>query len=160
MAGISAGDVKALRDSTGAGMMDCKKALKEADGDVEKALELLRASGLSKVGKRAGRETSEGAVVFSVSGGEAALIELGCETDFVARTPDFKGLAHDLAMQVAAMAPTYIDIDDVPWKDELVTNLPAIDSGEMKIPTGPGWGTDLNEEVVKKHLWKDKKANW
>jgi len=53
-----------------------------------------------------------------------------------------------------------IDIDDVPWKDELVTNLPAIDSGEMKIPTGPGWGTDLNEEVVKKHLWKDKKANW
>ncbi len=85
-------------------MMDCKKALKEADGDVEKALELLRASGLSKVGKRAGRETSEGAVVFSVSGGEAALIELGCETDFVAKTPDFQGMAQGIADAAAAVS--------------------------------------------------------
>ncbi|MBJ17832.1 MAG: elongation factor Ts [bacterium] len=97
MAGISAGDVKALRDSTGAGMMDCKNALKEADGDVEKAMELLRSSGLAKAGKRAGRETSEGAVVFSLSGGDGALIELGCETDFVAKTPDFQGMAQGVA---------------------------------------------------------------
>lgn len=102
MAGISASDVKALRDSTGAGMMDCKKALKEADGDVEKAMELLRASGLAKAGKRAGRETSEGAVVFSINGGKASLIELGCETDFVAKTPDFQALAQGVADAVAA----------------------------------------------------------
>ena len=102
MAGISASDVKALRDSTGAGMMDCKKALKEADGDVEKAMELLRASGLAKAGKRAGRDTSEGAVVFSVDGGRGALIELGCETDFVAKTPDFQGLAQSVADAAAA----------------------------------------------------------
>jgi elongation factor Ts len=103
VAGISASDVKALRDSTGAGMMDCKKALTEADGDVEKALELLRASGLSKAGKRAGRETSEGAVVFSVSGGNASLIELGCETDFVAKTPDFQAMAQGVADAAAAV---------------------------------------------------------
>jgi elongation factor Ts len=102
MAGISASDVKALRDSTGAGMMDCKKALAEADGDVEKAMELLRAGGLAKAGKRAGRETSEGAVIFSVNGGKGALIELGCETDFVAKTPDFQGLATRIADTVAA----------------------------------------------------------
>ena len=108
MAEISASDVKALRDSTGAGMMDCKKALKEADGDVEKAVELLRASGLSKAGKRAGRETSEGAVVFSIDGGEASLIELGCETDFVAKTPDFQNMAQGVADAVAAVRATDI----------------------------------------------------
>ena len=97
MAGVSAKDVKALRDATGAGMMDCKKALAEADGDVEKAMEILRASGLAKAGKRAGRETSEGAVVFSAQGGKGAVIELGCETDFVAKTPDFQGLAQSVA---------------------------------------------------------------
>ena len=102
MAGISASDVKALRDSTGAGMMDCKKALKEADGDVDKAMELLRASGLAKAGKRAGRDTSEGAVVFSIDGGRGSLIELGCETDFVAKTPDFQGLAQGVADAAAA----------------------------------------------------------
>ncbi len=102
MAGISASDVKALRDSTGAGMMDCKKALKEAEGDVEKAMELLRASGLAKAGKRAGRDTSEGAVVFSIDGGRGALIELGCETDFVAKTPDFQTLAQGVADAAAA----------------------------------------------------------
>ena len=102
MAGISAKDVKALRDSTGAGMMDCKKALSEAEGDVEKAMEILRASGLAKAGKRAGRETSEGAVVFSAQGGKGALIELGCETDFVAKTDDFQGLAQNVADAVAA----------------------------------------------------------
>lgn len=99
---ISASDVKALRDATGAGMMDCKKALSEADGDVEKAMEILRASGLAKAGKRAGRETSEGAVVFSAQGGKGALIELGCETDFVAKTDDFQALAQSVADAIAA----------------------------------------------------------
>lgn len=96
MAEVSAGDVKALRDSTGAGMMDCKRALADAAGDVERARELLRERGLAKAGKRAGRETSEGAVVFASKGGKGALIELGCETDFVAKTPDFQGLAESI----------------------------------------------------------------
>ncbi|MEZ4330254.1 MAG: translation elongation factor Ts [Myxococcota bacterium] len=97
MAEVSAGDVKALRDSTGAGMMDCKRALADASGDVERARELLRERGLAKAGKRAGRETSEGAVVFASDGGRGALIELGCETDFVAKTPDFQQLAQSIA---------------------------------------------------------------
>lgn len=109
MAAISASDVKALRDSTGAGMMDCKKALSEAEGDVEKAMEILRASGLAKAGKRAGRETSEGAVVFSAQGGKGALIELGCETDFVAKTDDFQALAQGVADAVAGAG----DVADV-----------------------------------------------
>ena len=96
MASISAQDVKALRESTGAGMMDCKKVLSEANGDPEKALELLRERGLSKAGKRAGRETSEGAIVISVNGGTATIIELGCETDFVAKTDDFQTLAQQI----------------------------------------------------------------
>lgn len=97
VAEVSAGDVKALRDSTGAGMMDCKRALADAGGDVERARELLRERGLAKAGKRAGRETSEGAVVFASAGGRGALIELGCETDFVAKTPDFQQLAQSIA---------------------------------------------------------------
>lgn len=102
VAGISATDVKALRDSTGAGMMDCKRALSDAEGDVERAVELLRERGLAKAGKRAGRETSEGAIVFSASKGRGALIELGCETDFVAKTPDFQELAQGVAEALAA----------------------------------------------------------
>jgi len=94
--------VKALRDSTGAGMMDCKRALADAAGDIERARELLRERGLSKAGKRAGRETSEGAVVFASQGGRGVLIELGCETDFVAKTPDFQGLANSIAKSLLA----------------------------------------------------------
>jgi elongation factor Ts len=102
VAGISAKDVKALRDSTGAGMMDCKRALTDAEGGVEKAVELLRERGLSKAGKRAGRATSEGKVEYCLSGGRGTLIELGCETDFVAKTPDFQKLAQGVAQAVAA----------------------------------------------------------
>jgi elongation factor Ts len=100
---ISAKDVKALRDLTGAGMMDCKRSLVDADGDIERAKELLRERGLSKAGKRAGRETSEGAIAFSVNGGRGALIELGCETDFVAKTPDFQAMAKSVADAVSAV---------------------------------------------------------
>lgn len=102
MAGISASDVKALRDSTGAGMMDCKRALGDAEGDIDKAMELLRERGVAKAGKRAGRDTSEGAVAIASQGGAGAVIELGCETDFVAKTPDFQGLAQGVADAVAA----------------------------------------------------------
>lgn len=97
MAGISAKDVKALRDQTGAGMMDCKKALTDAEGSIEQAVDLLRERGLSKAGKRAGRETSEGAIAVSIEGGDGVIVELGCETDFVSRNDQFQQLVQQIA---------------------------------------------------------------
>ncbi len=99
--GISAADVKALRERTGAGMMDCKKALQETGGDLESAIDLLRSRGAAKAAKRAGRETAEGAVASYVEDGIASLVELNCETDFVARTDDFQAATRDLARHVA-----------------------------------------------------------
>ncbi len=97
MAEITAKAVKALRDRTGAGMMECKKALGEADGDADKAIEVLRERGLAKAVKRSGRATSEGTVAISLGDRVAGIVELGCETDFVAKTPDFQALAASLA---------------------------------------------------------------
>ena len=112
--------IRALRDQTGAGIMECKQALEGANGDLEKAVEALRAKGLSDTAKRVGRATNEGVVASYVhTGGRVgALVELGCETDFVARTEEFRQLAHDIAMQVAAMAPLYLDKDDIEEGDE------------------------------------------
>jgi len=104
MAEISAAAVKALRDRTGAGMMECKKALADAAGGVERAIELLRERGLAKAVKRAGRATSEGTIALGVSGGAAGIIELGCETDFVAKTDDFLAVANALAQAAASQA--------------------------------------------------------
>jgi elongation factor Ts len=101
VAEVSAQDVKGLRERTGAGMMDCKRALADAAGDVEKAVELLRERGLAKAGKRSGRATSEGAVGFALVDRAAGLVELGCETDFVAKTPDFQELLQAFARRVA-----------------------------------------------------------
>jgi len=98
---ISAKSVKDLRDKTGAGMMDCKRAMKDADGDVEKAIELLRERGLAKAGKRGGRATSEGAVSIAIDGSVAAMVEVGCETDFVARTDLFVDFGKELAEMAA-----------------------------------------------------------
>jgi elongation factor Ts len=98
---ISAKSVKNLRDKTGAGMMDCKRAIKDADGDVEKAIELLRERGLAKAGKRGGRATSEGAVSIAIDGSVAAMVEVGCETDFVARTDLFVEFGKQLAEATA-----------------------------------------------------------
>jgi elongation factor Ts len=107
VAEISAQVVKDLRDKTGAPMMDCKKALTDANGDQARAFELLRERGLAKAAKRAGKETSEGTIALATGDGVAALIELGCETDFVAKTPDFQALAVSLARAaVAANATT------------------------------------------------------
>jgi elongation factor Ts len=104
VAEISAKAVKALREQTGAGMMDCKRALGEAGGDVEKAVEVLRERGLAKAGKREGRATSEGVIAIALSGGTGAMVELGCETDFVARTDDYQQLGEKLAGAVVADA--------------------------------------------------------
>jgi elongation factor Ts len=104
VAQISAAAVKVLRDRTGAGMMDCKRVLSESGGDVTKAVELLREKGLAKAGKRQGRATSEGLVSIAIDAGTAGMVEVGCETDFVARTDDFGALANSLAAAVAADA--------------------------------------------------------
>jgi elongation factor Ts len=116
MANFSASDVKDLRERTGAGMMDCKRALEEADGNVEVAVALLRERGLAAAAKRAGREAREGVVSSYIhpGGRVGVLIEVNCETDFVARTDQFQKLVRDLAMQVAGLAPLYVDIDRIP----------------------------------------------
>ncbi len=108
--------IKELRTQTGAGIMDCKRALEEVDGDVTKAYELLRERGVALANKKSTRDTNEGVIDSYIHAGSkvGAIIELSCETDFVARTPEFKELAHDLAMQIAAMSPTYIDAQDIP----------------------------------------------
>lgn len=113
---ITASLVKKLRDETGAGMMDCKKALVEAEGDIEKAKEILRKKGIDSAAKKAGRATKNGRIesYIHMEGKIGVLIEVGCETDFVARTEDFKKLAKNLAMQVAAMKPIYVSRESVP----------------------------------------------
>jgi elongation factor Ts len=114
--------VKDLREQTGAGIMDCRRALEESGGDVKKATQILQQQGLERAGKKAGRSTSQGLVWAYIHGGQAgqsggrigALVEVNCETDFVARTDDFRDLARDLAMQVAASAPQYVSEDQIP----------------------------------------------
>lgn len=113
---ISAALVKELRETTGAGILDCKQALQQADGDLDKAADILRKQGLAEAKKHLGREAREGLIEAYVHTGSriGALVELNCETDFVARTPDFGQLAHDLAMQVVGYRPRYLSREDVP----------------------------------------------
>ena len=114
--GFSAKDVSELRQRTGAGMMDCKNALEEASGDLNKAVEILRSKGAAKAEKRAGRTTSEGVIGSYIhhNGKIAVLVELNCETDFVARTDDFQQLGKFVAEHVAAAAPLAVDKDQIP----------------------------------------------
>lgn len=114
--GVSAQDVKKLRDQTGAGMLDCKEALEEADGDMEEAVAILRKKGVSVAEKRTGRATSEGTIGAYVHAGDqiGVLVEVNCETDFVARTDDLKTFAKELCMQVAAQQPKWVVPEDVP----------------------------------------------
>jgi elongation factor Ts len=115
MAEITAAMIKDLRERTGAGMADCKKALQEVDGDLEKAIDFLRKKGLAKAAKKAGREASEGAVASYIhAGGKiGVLVEINCETDFVARNEDFIAFTRDVAMQIAAMNPTVVRKEEV-----------------------------------------------
>jgi elongation factor Ts len=108
--------VKALRARTGAGVMDCRRALEETGGDLERAAQLLRAQGLAAAARRAGRATTQGLVEAYVHAGGrlGALVELNCETDFVARTEEFKALAREVAMQVAATTPQWVSADEIP----------------------------------------------
>jgi elongation factor Ts len=116
MATVSASDVKALRDRTGAGMMDCKVALQEAEGQLDKAVEILRVKGQAQAAKRGGREATEGTVQSYIHANAkiGAMVEVDCETDFVAKTDDFRGFARDVALHVAAARPLYVTEDEVP----------------------------------------------
>jgi elongation factor Ts len=112
---VTAADVKALRDQTGAAMMDCKAALTESEGDVERAVEILRVKGQASAAKRAGRGTNEGVVASYIHANDrvGAMVEVQCETDFVARNEDFKAFAYEVALHVAATSPQYVTTDEI-----------------------------------------------
>ncbi len=144
-------DVKRLREQTGAGIMDCKRALEESSGDVEKAVAWLREKGLSTAAKKAGREVREGVVASYIHHGArlGVLLELNCETDFVARTDDFQQLARELAMQVAGLAPTWVSRDDVP--NEVLDEQRRLFAAEAE---GDGRPADRVPQIVEGKLNK------
>ncbi len=133
---FTASDVKALRDRTGAGMMDCKKALMENDGNIDKAVDYLREKGIAKAAKKAGRIAAEGLVdsYIHMGGKVGVLVEVNCETDFVARGNQFKDLVHDIALHIAAANPTYLAKEDVPAdvieKEKAILRAQAIEEGK------------------------------
>jgi elongation factor Ts len=148
---ITAAQVKELRDMTGAGMMECKKALQEADGDLEKAVDLLRVRGAAKAAKRSGREAREGAVgsYIHMGGKIGVLLEVNCETDFVARNDQFQELVKDLSMHIAAMNPLAVTEDDIPA--EVVERERAVALEKVKADGKP---ENLHEKIVQGMLKK------
>jgi elongation factor Ts len=133
---FTANDVMTLRQRTGAGMMDCKKALVENDGDMEKAVDYLREKGIAKAAKKSGRIAAEGIVdsYIHMGGKVGVLLEVNCETDFVARGEQFKELVHDIALQIAAANPSYVTVDEVPAdvieKEKEILRAQAIEEGK------------------------------
>jgi elongation factor Ts len=148
---VSTEDIKQLRAMTGAGVLECRKALEEAGGDMNKAVEILREKGVAKAAKKADREAHEGIIGHYVHTGArvAALVELNCETDFVARTPEFQQLAHDLAMQVVAASPQYIRPEDIP--PEVLEREKAIYRAQL---ADSGKPAEVIEKVVEGKLQK------
>ena len=140
---IDAKKVKDLRDKTGAGMMDCKKALVESSGDMNKAVDFLRKSGITKAEKKSARAANEGLIYSYIHHGNrlGVLLDIGCETDFVAKTEDFKELAHNISMQIAATNPIALKREEVD---------PAIVSREKEIYSEQAASTGKPEEVIKK----------
>lgn len=134
--GISASQVKDLREKTGAGMMDCKRALVETDGDFEGAMTYLREKGLATAQKKSGRQTSEGTIgsYIHAGGSVGVMVEVNCETDFVAKNEDFQALVKDIAMHIAAMSPLYVEADEVPAdlieKEKAIFRVQAKESGK------------------------------
>ena len=133
---ISADAVKKLREKTGVGLMDCKEALKQSNGDMEKAMDYLREKGLAKLQKRMGKVASEGSIVSYIhTGGKiGAMVEVNCETDFVANTKEFQEFAKDIAMQITASNPLYVKREDVPQdvieKEKEIYKKQALESGK------------------------------
>ncbi len=133
---FTAQDVMALREKTGVGMMDCKKALTESNGDVEKAIEILREKGMATAAKKAGRIAAEGIVdsYIHMGGKVGVLVEVNCESDFVARGDQFKELVHDIALQIAAYKPMYVTAEEVPQevleKEKEILKVQAMNEGK------------------------------
>src|SRR5262245_3374546 len=151
MAEISAGLVKELRERTGAGFMDCKRALEETEGDLDKAIALLRERGIAAAAKKAGREAREGLIgsYIHTGGKVGVLIEVNCETDFVARTEEFQKLVRDLAMQVAGLSPLYVDEDAIPAEELSAKKAELLaDESVMKKPE------NIREQIVEGQLKK------
>ena len=162
MATISAAQVKALRDRTGAGMMDCKNALIDADGDEDKAMEDIQKRGLAKVAKKAGAIAAEGMVHAYVHAGSrvGVLVEVNCQTDFVARNEDFKAFVSDVAMQIASMTPLYVRESDIPEADILAqTNLFAGQMEEEARESGKSKPADAVQKILEGKIAKWKKEN-
>jgi elongation factor Ts len=151
MAEITAAAVKQLRELTGAGFMDCKRALEEAGGDVDKAVAALREKGLAAAQEKSGREAREGLVSSYIHPGGrlGVLIEVNCETDFVARTDEFQKLVKDLAMQVAGLAPTYVDADEIP-----ADVLEAKKADLLADPATAGKPAEVREKIIQGQLAK------
>ncbi len=148
---ISAQDVKKLRDRTGAGMMDCKRALEETEGDMEAAIDFLRSRGAAKVAKRAEKAANEGTIGHYVHfGGKiGVLVELNCETDFVAKTDEFQELARDLAMHVAAARPLAVSVEDLP--DDVVERERQVYVEQARQEGKP---EEIQEKIVEGRLKK------
>ncbi len=151
MTTITADAVKELRERTGAGFMDCKNALVEADGDVDKAIALLRERGLAAAAKRSDRDAREGLVssYIHTGGRVGVLIEVNCETDFVARTDQFQKLVRDLAVQVAGMDPRYVDADHIPAADLEAKRAELAQSETVK-----GKPEDIRPKIIEGQLKK------
>jgi elongation factor Ts len=151
MSTITAEAVRDLRERTGAGMMDCKRALEETGGDVDKAVAMLRERGLAAAAKKAGRDAREGLVssYIHTGGRVGVLIEVNCETDFVARTDEFQKLVRDLAIQVAGLAPQYVDVDRIP--DEALAAKRAELAAD---PATAGKPAEIREKIVDGQLKK------
>ena len=151
MAKITAEMVRDLRELTGAGMMDCKRALEETEGDVPKAVAVLRERGLAAAARKAGREAREGLIVSYIhTGGRVgALVEVNCETDFVARTDDFQKLVRDIAIQVAGLNPLYVDADHIPEAE-----LTAKKADLAADPATAGKPAEIREKIVDGQLKK------
>jgi elongation factor Ts len=148
---IPAESVKQLRDATGAGFMDCKRALEETGGDVERAIALLRERGVAAAAKKSGREAREGLVgsYIHTGGKVGVLIEVNCETDFVARTDEFQRLVRDLAIQVAGLAPRWVDVADIP-ADELEAKRREL----LEDPAASGKPEEILARIVEGQLQK------
>jgi len=153
---ISAAQVKELRERTGAGMMDCKKVLTEADGDLDKAIELLRTKGMAKAAKKADRETAQGLVSSYIhpGGGVGVLVEVSCETDFVARTDEFQSFVRDIAMHVAASNPLALNADELDS-----STMEAERDIYIKQAMEEGKPQEIAEKMVEGRLKKFRKEN-
>lgn len=148
--GVSVDDIKKLRELTGVGLTDAKQALVEAEGDFDKALEAMRKKGLTKAEKKGDREAREGLIESYVHSGRiGVIVEVNCETDFVARLDDFKTLAHEVAMQIAAMSPKYVSEADIPAEelDRVKAELLVSDALKDK-------PADMQEKIVEGQLKK------